>query len=370
MNYYIIAGEKSGDLHGSNLIRAIRQEDATAAFRGIGGEQMRKEGLTLFMDFAQINFFGFWEVFVNLPSLFKAMKATKQDITAFRPDVLILIDFAGYNLRMAAFAKEKGIKVFYYISPKVWAWNTKRAYKIKRLVDKMFVILPFEVGFYKQFDYQVDYVGNPIMDAITNFRPQPDFANRHQLIEKPIIALLPGSRASEVEKLLDLMLRLPEHFPAYQLVVAGVSSLPTSLYEPALEAGIHVVMDSTYDLLSVAESAVVASGTATLETGLFRVPQVVVYKVSYISYEIARRLVRVRDIALVNLITDKIIVKTLLQKELTEEHLVEELRKTLEGGSARQGILKDYEELATAIGGPGASEKAGKLMVNYLRSSK
>jgi lipid-A-disaccharide synthase len=319
------------------------------------------------MPFSKINFFGFWEVFINLPMLFRAMRETKEDIAAFRPDVLILIDFSGYNMRMAAFAKEVGIKVFYYISPKIWAWNTKRAYKIKRLVDKMFVILPFEVGFYKQFDYEVDYVGNPIMDAITSFQPSPSFKEENQLGAKPIIALLPGSRASEVSKLLDLLLKLPGHFPSYQLVVAGVSSLPTEMYEAARQIGVKVVMDRTYDLLTVAESAVVASGTATLETGLFRVPQVVVYRVSYISYEIARRLVQVRDIALVNLITDKIIVKTLLQKELTESQLVAELQKTLEGGSSRHEILKEYEKLAMEIGGPGASEKAGKLMVKYLK---
>lgn len=369
MNYYIIAGEKSGDLHGSNLIKSIIQEDPQANIRGIGGDLMQKNGAFLFMHFSQINFFGFWEVFVNIPTIFKAMRETKKDIVAFQPDVLILIDFSGYNMRMAQFAKERGLKVFYYISPKIWAWNTKRAFKIKRLVDKMFVILPFEVDFYKQFEYEVDYVGNPIMDAISSFQSNRSFIVQNELASKPIIALLPGSRASEVSQLLGMMLQVAPHFPQYQLVVAAVSSLPASMYGEAKALGVKVVMDQTYDLLSMAESAVVASGTATLETGLFRVPQVVVYKISALSYQIAKRLVRVRDIALVNLITDKIIVKTLLQQELSVEHIVEELKKTLVGGSERNTILKEYDKLASEIGGPGASVKAGKLMVKYLKQS-
>lgn len=367
MNYYIIAGEKSGDLHGSNLVKALIEQNPDARLRGIGGELMKEAGVSLFMPFSHINFFGFWEVFIHLPTLFRAIKATKEDITSFRPDVLILIDFAGYNLRMAAFAKERGIKVFYYISPKIWAWNTKRAFKIKKLVDKMFVILPFEVDFYRKFDYEVDYVGNPIMDAIESFRPNPQFLEQQHLTEKPLIALLPGSRASEVGKLLDLMVELKEHFTTYKLVVAAVSSLPKEMYKRAEEAGLAIVWDQTYDLLHVAESAVVASGTATLETGLFKVPQVVVYRVSNISYQIAKRLVQVRDIALVNLITDRIIVKTLLQDDLNLPRLVSELKETLKGGSKRKEILDEYEKLAVAIGGSGASEKAGKLMAQYLK---
>jgi len=368
LRYYIIAGEKSGDLHGSNLVKAIRQEDPYAEIRGIGGEMMEEGGVSLFLHFHKVNFFGFWEVFINLLSILQLFKATEKDLLAFKPDVIILIDFAGFNLRMAKFAKKHGIKVFYYISPKIWAWNTGRAHKIKSLVDRMFVILPFEVPFYQQFDYEVDYVGNPIMDAISSFRPNPHFRTENALADKPIIALLPGSRPSEVSELLELLVSLQAHFPTYQLVVAGVSSLPSSYYEKAKEKGIQLVFDQTYDLLTMAEAAVVASGTATLETGLLKVPQVVVYKVGKISYAIAKRLVKVRDIALVNLITDKIIVKTLLQDELTLSHLIAELKKVLVGGTARENILKEYEKLAKEIGEAGASQKAGSLMVKYLKN--
>ena len=368
MKYYIIAGEKSGDLHGSNLVKSIKQEDVEANLRGIGGELMQKEGVELFLHFHKVNFFGFFDVFRNFYSLYKIFKATEKDILKFNPDVLILIDFAGFNLRMANFAKKHGIKVFYYISPKIWAWNVGRAHKIKHLVDKMFVILPFEVPFYKQFGYHVEYVGNPIMDAIATFLPNPNFISDNYLHQRPIVALLPGSRPSEVNSLLDLICALPVFFPNYQFVVAGVSSLPDSYYEKAKEKGLPVVFDQTYDLLTVAEAAVVASGTATLETGLFKVPQVVVYKVGKFSYIIGKWLIKVRDIALVNLITDKIIVKTLLQNELTIENLVFELKKVMLGGKARENVLSDYEKLANEIGEPGASEKTGKLMVKYLKN--
>jgi lipid-A-disaccharide synthase len=369
LNYYIIAGEKSGDLHGSNLIKSILQEDSQAKLRGIGGELMQKEGLQLFLHFHKVNFFGLFDVLSNFYSLYKIFKATENDILNFKPDVLILIDFAGFNLRMAKFAPKHGIKVYYYISPKIWAWNVGRAHKIKRLVDKMFVILPFEVPFYKQFDYEVEYVGNPIMDAIASFSPNHNFISDNQLNSSPIVALLPGSRPSEVNALLELMCALPKVFPSHQFVVAGVKSLPNSHYQKAIDSGIAVVYDQTYDLLTIAEAAVVASGTATLETGLFKVPQVVVYKVGKISYMIGKRLIKVRDIALVNLITDKIIVKTLLENDLNLPNLVSELKKVIKGGEARQEILSDYENLAETIGKPGASEKTGKLMVNYLKNN-
>ena len=367
MRYYFIAGEKSGDLHGSNLIKAIKQNDPGADLRGIGGELMAGEKCSLLFSYTNINFFGFWEVFVNLPVVFKHLKITKDDILSYKPDVIILIDFSGYNMKIAKFAKQHSIKVFYYISPKVWAWNTGRAHNIKKLVDRMFVILPFEVEFYKKYDYKVDYVGNPIMDAIGSFVPDPTYKISNNFISKPIIALLPGSRPSEVSQLLPMISEIDTYFPQYEIVVAGVSSLSKDFYKVASDRGIKVVYDSTYDLLTIAEAAVVASGTATLETGLFKVPQVVVYKINALSYEIAKRLIKVRDIALVNLITDKIIVKTLLQKELTLGGIVSELKKVLKGGEQRETILKDYEELAVEIGNPGASYKAGSLMVKYLK---
>lgn len=367
MKYYIVAGEKSGDLHGSNLIKAIRQEDPDASIRGIGGELMAHEGMSMFMHFHKINFFGFYEVFKNLITIYKVFKQTEKDVLSFNPDVIILIDFAGFNLRMAKFAKKNGIKVFYYISPKVWAWNTGRANKIKKLVDHMFVILPFEVPFYKQFGYEVDYVGNPIMDSISSFKSNEHFISENKLGDKPIVALLPGSRPAEVASLLEMMVELAGKFENYQFVVAAVSSLPVDYYDKAKQNGIKLVFDQTYDLLAVSEAAIVASGTATLETGLFNIPQVVVYKVSAISYAIAKRLVKVRDIALVNLVTDKIIVKTLLQNELTISNLENELKKVLVGGSERDRVLFEYEKLRNEIGSPGASLKAGSLMVKYLQ---
>jgi lipid-A-disaccharide synthase len=367
MKYYLIAGERSGDLHGSNLIKGIKENDPDAVFRGWGGDMMEEEGMQLVTHYKDTAFMGFLEVAMNLRKISGFLKRCKADITDYQPDALILIDYPGFNLRIASFAKSRGLKVFYYISPKVWAWNQKRAWKIKKNVDHMFVIFPFEVDFYKKYDYTVDYVGNPLMDAITAFQPDPDFRAAHGLDERPVIALLPGSRTQEITGMLDVMLTTQKHFPDHQFVIAGVKNLPSSLYDVYLTSQrASIVYERTYDLLSVAEAALVTSGTATLETALFKVPEVVCYKTSGFSYAVAKRLIRVPFISLVNLILQKEAVRELIQDNLNEKLLIEELKRILPGGSQYEAQRKDYYQLAQLVGGPGASERTGKLIVQYL----
>lgn len=367
MKYYLIAGERSGDLHGSNLIKAIRRHDAAAECRAWGGEMMQAAGATLVTHYADMAFMGFWEVAKNIFTIQGFLKKCKADILTYRPDVVILIDYAGFNMRIAHFCKLHGIRTFYYISPKVWAWNQKRALKLKRDVDRLFVIFPFEKSFFQQFDYEVDYVGNPLFDAIADFIPNPNFLTENNLNpEKPIIALLPGSRHQEVVKMLRLMTATQPHFADYQFVIAGVSNLPEALYQPFLDENIKWVRDAAYDLLSVATAALVTSGTATLETALFEVPQVVCYKTGTISYAIAKQLIRVPYISLVNLIAQKEVVKELIQAELNLYNIVEELKVILPHGQKRERQIEDYREVKTLLGTKGASEFAGELMVGYL----
>ncbi|MFN8345925.1 MAG: lipid-A-disaccharide synthase [Spirosomataceae bacterium] len=368
MKYYLIAGERSGDLHGGNLIKAIRRHDPEAECRAWGGEMMQAAGAALVTHYADMAFMGFWEVVKNLRTVSGFFKKCKADILEFHPDAVILIDYAGFNMRIARFAKENGIRTFYYISPKVWAWNQKRALKLKRDVDRLFVIFPFEKEFFRKFDYEVDYVGNPLFDAIADFKPDPHFLERNGLAaQQPIIALLPGSRRQEVEQMLTLMVATKPHFPGYQYVIAGVSNLPKELYQPFVQEDIKLVTDSAYDLLSAATAALVTSGTATLETALLEVPQVVCYKTGTISYTIAKRLIRVPYISLVNLIAQKEAVKELIQDKLTSQNLTQELRKILPQGEKRDTQLQDYRRVKKILGEKGASERAGELMVKYLR---
>lgn len=362
MKYFLIAGERSGDLHGSNLIRGIREHDPSADIQAWGGERMEEAGARLLHHYRDSAFMGFVEVARNIGTIRRQMAECRRDILAFRPDVLILIDYAGFNLRMAEFAKKHGIRTFYYISPKVWAWNQKRAWKIKRVVDRLFCIFPFEVDFFRKFDYETDYVGNPLMDAITAFRPDPAF--RSQLDNRPVIALLPGSRTSEVKKMLPTMLAAARNFPGYQVVVARVSNLPDELYAE-IPGEVKSVTDASYDLLSVAHAALVTSGTATLETALFNVPQVVCFSMNGLTYQIAKRLVKVPYISLVNLIADKEVVRELIQQDFSVEKVTSELKKII-GGPDREAMLVGYREVQEKVGGPGASERAGALMVRYL----
>ncbi|HEX8547094.1 MAG TPA: lipid-A-disaccharide synthase [Cytophagaceae bacterium] len=369
MKYYIIAGERSGDLHASNLIKSIKQLDKNSNVRGLGGDYLISEGMSLFKNYSEISFMGFLEVFKNLKTISKVLKSCKQDILDFQPDALILVDFAGFNLKIAEFAKKNNIKVFYYISPKIWAWNQKRAYKIKRLVDKMLVILPFEKEFYKKYDYEVDYVGNPLKDAISNFASDPTFAQKLPS-SKPIIAILPGSRKQEVDNILMTCGGIVNNYPDHQFVIAGVSNLSKEFYERfTSQYQATLVIDQTYDLLKNAQAAIVTSGTATLETALFKVPQIVVYKTSPITYMIAKNLIKVPYISLVNLIAGKEVVKELIQNDFNSNQLKIELDKLLFDQKSLKTIKDDYDKLDLVLGEAGASMKAAKLISEGLTTS-
>lgn len=369
MRYYIIAGETSGDLHGANLIKALKKEDPEASFNIVGGDQMAAAaGEQVLIHTSEMAFMGFIEVLKNLSSIAKNLKKVKEDIVKQQPDTLILIDFPGFNLKVAAFAKKLGIRVCYYISPKIWAWNQKRVYKIKKLVDHMFCILPFEVKFYKQFHYNVDYVGNPLLDAIAAYKFNPNFKADNGLGHKPIIALLPGSRKMEIENLLPIMVDLNRMFPAHQLVIAGAPNFDLAYYKNYIgDEDIPVVFDQTYDLLKNAEAAVVASGTATLETALLRVPQVVVYKANPITVMIARRLIKVRFISLVNLINDYLSVREFIQNDCDTMSISEELKELTLNPEHRASVLENYDILIEKMGTPGASEKTAALIVKYIK---
>ncbi len=366
MKYYIIAGERSGDLHGSNLIKALKKVDPATEVRGWGGDQMEKAGASIVVNYTSLAFMGFWEVFKNIFTIQKYLKLCKKDLMQYQPDVLILIDYAGFNLRIAKFAKKHDVKVFYYISPKVWAWNQSRAFKIKAIVDKMFVILPFEESFYKKYDYKVDYVGNPLLDAIRDFVPDNNFLKDHH-INKPVIAILPGSRKQEIENILALMVGIVNDFPAYQFVVAGVDNLPAPFYAAVHEKdAIKLIFNQTYDLLANAHAALVTSGTATLETALLGVPQVVCYKTSAVSYRIAKALIKVKYISLVNLIAEEEVAQELIQQDLNESKLRASLENIL-AGDGRAKILDGYSKIKTKLGSERASDNLARLIVKYLK---
>jgi len=372
MNYYLIAGERSGDLHGANLIKAIRSYDSPATFRAYGGEQMEAAGAVLVRHYREMAFMGFLEVVKNLGTIRRIMRECQADLLANRPDVLILIDYAGFNLRMARFARKHGIRVFYYISPKVWAWNQRRALKIKATVDKLFTILPFETEFFAKYDYQVEYVGNPLLDALADFQPNPSFRQQLGIDARPVIALLPGSRHQEITSILPLMLRVVDRFPGYQFVVVTVSNLPVSLYDALLAdyPGVLRVDDAAYDLLHLSTAALVTSGTATLETALLNIPQVVCYRTTGISYAIAKNLIAVPFISLVNLIANREVVKELIQNDLTPDQITTELHCILPGQEGRLTVLSGYADVQEKMGTPGASERAGRLMVEALKNNE
>ena len=369
MTYYLIAGERSGDLHGANLIRAVRANDTTAQVRAWGGEQMEAARATLVRHYRDLAFMGFWEVAKNLGTIRSLLRECQADVLTHRPDVLILIDYAGFNLRMAKWAKKHGIRVFYYISPKVWAWNQRRALAIKANVDRLFVILPFEKIFFSKYDYAVEYVGNPLLDALANHQPNPAVVSQLAQSDKPLIALLPGSRHQEITAMLSVMLETSRLFPDYQFVVGTVSNLPDSLYDALLAdyPAVLRVSDAAYDVLRAATAALVTSGTATLETALLDVPEVVCYRTSWLSYAIARRVIAVPYISLVNLIMDRPLVTELIQDELTPTRAADELRAILPGNPRRDVMLAGYADLRERMGDPGASERAGTLMVATLR---
>ena len=366
MKYYIIAGEASGDLHGSNLMKALLQKDPQAEIRFWGGDLMTAQGGTLVKHYRDLAFMGFLEVAMNLRTILNNIKFCKEDIRNNKPDVLILIDYPGFNLRIARFAKELGIKVVYYISPQLWAWKEGRVEIIKKYVDEMMVILPFEEDFYKKHGVHSHFVGHPLLDAISSLKEisTEEFKKENGLNEKEIIALLPGSRKQEVEKMLEIMLSVRPHFKNYQFVIAGAPSLPKEFYQKYVDDNVHFVSNRTYDLLRCSKAALVTSGTATLETALLNVPEVVCYRGSKISYAIAKRLVKnIKYISLVNLIMDREVVKELIQTDLNTQNLVEELGKMIEGEKRNQ-VLADYSLLREKLGGKGASEKAAEVILS------
>lgn len=370
MKYYLIAGETSGDLHGANLIKALKSEDPQAEFRIVGGDQMEAAAdQQALIHTSEMAFMGFVEVVKNLGTISKNLKKVKEDLVNYKPDTVILIDFPGFNLRIASFAKKHNIKVCYYISPKIWAWNQGRVHKIKKVVDHMFCILPFEVDFYARFGMDVDYIGNPLLDAISSYDFNPNFRSDNNLGEAPIIALLPGSRKMEIEQILPDMIEMYYSFPKHQLVIAGAPNFDKAYYQRYIgDLDIPVVFDQTYDLLKHAKAAVVTSGTATLETAILKVPQVVVYKANPLTIMIARKLIKVRFISLVNLINDYLSVIELIQKYCNPDEIRDELHRLINDPTHRASVMENYEVLAEKLGEPRASIKTAKLIVNYLGS--
>ena len=367
MKYYIIAGEASGDLHGSNLVKGIFAEDPEAEIRFWGGDLMQQTGGTLVKHYRDLAFMGFLEVVLNLKTILNNIKICKADILDFQPDALIFIDYPGFNMRIAKWSKKLGMRNHYYISPQIWAWKESRIKAIKNDVDKMYVILPFEKDFYeKKHDFPVEFVGHPLIDAIQN-RQKTDaaqFKKENNLDERPIVALLPGSRKQEIEKMLSEMLSVVPDFPNYQFVIAGAPSQDYSFYEPFLTSNqVHFISNKTYDLLSVSYAALVTSGTATLETALFKVPEVVLYKGSWVSYQIAKRIITLKYISLVNLIMDQEVVTELIQDDCNSKKIKLELEKVITS-SYRTALLANYDLLEKKLGGAGASFKTARLIVS------
>ncbi len=370
MKYYIIAGEASGDLHGSNLIKALKAKDDHADIRFWGGHLMQKAGGTMVKHYRETALMGFLEVLLNLGAVLSNIKYCKKDIAEFKPDVIVFIDYSGFNLRIAKWAKKNGFRTNYYISPQIWASREGRIKSIKRDIDKMYVILPFEKEFYEgKHNFPVTFVGHPLIDAIESLElsKEEKFRQEHGLDpHKPIIALLPGSRRQEIKNMLAVMLSSIPEFEEYQFVIAGAPSLERDEYNPYLEdKNVYLVYNQTYQLLNNAYAALVTSGTATLETALFKVPQVVCYKGNWISYQIAKRIITLKYISLVNLIMDKEVVKELIQSELNSKNLKSELRRIL-SGPQRELQLEAYEELRKRLGGPGASHKAATLIAENV----
>lgn len=369
MKYYIIAGEASGDLHAANLMKALKKEDPDADFRFWGGNLMQKEGGQLVKHYKELAFMGFVEVIFNLKTILKNLSFCKKDIAAYQPDALIMVDYPGFNLRIAKWAKQQRIKTHFYISPQIWAWKESRIKDIKENIDALYVILPFEKEFYEEkHQFPVHFVGHPLIDAIEDmeFQDPEVFKKENKLDERPIIALLPGSRKQEIHKMMNVMLSITEDFKNYQFVIAGAPSQELEFYVDFLKRkNVHLVMNQTYNLLNLSEAALVTSGTATLETALFNVPEVVCYKGSNISYQIAKRVIKLDYISLVNLIMKKEVVKELIQNDLNSKNLKNELQKLLNPAN-RNKILTDYAVLKEKLGGKGASKTTAKLIFNSL----
>lgn len=374
MKYYLIAGEASGDLHGSKLMQGLKKSDPEAEFRFFGGDLMLAEGGTIVRHYRQTAVMGLFKVIFNLRKISGNLKFCKQDISAYQPDALILIDYSGFNLRIAKFARPAGLRVIYYISPKVWVWDRKRVFTIKENIDKMYVILPFEVEFYLQYDYPVEYVGNPIVDAVEESRTeaveQRVFRSRNGLDDSPIIALLAGSRKEEIKHCLPEMLAVIDQFPGYRFVIAGAPAISPEYYARFTgNSDVDIIFDQTYDLLMNAVAAVVTSGTATLETALFGVPEVVVYKMGELTYQLGRHFIKPKYFSLVNLILDREVVKELLQYRLRKK-IDDELRRILEDETYRMVMLDNFDKLRNRLGEPGAYYRLAGSIVKYVGQEK
>lgn len=371
LKIYTIAGEASGDLHGANLMKALLVENPNIDFRFWGGDLMQDVAGKPVKHIKELAFMGFVEVLMNLKTILTNIKFCKKDILAFKPDAIVLIDYPGFNLRIAEWAKAQNIRVYYYISPQVWAWKQSRVHKIKRFVDEMFVILPFEKDFYKKFDFEVEYVGHPLLDAIEQYKEKEfspkEFREKWNLGDKPVIAILPGSRKQEVNVKLPIMLNALKGMDQYEFIIAAAPSLDEAFYAPLISgSNMRIIHNATYDILGISEAALVTSGTATLETALLNVPEVVCYKGSPISYVIAKNLIKIKYISLVNLIMDREVVVELIQSECNEKRIREELNLIIEGGSKRKAVLESYHDLREILGGGGASKKVARSLLKTI----
>jgi lipid-A-disaccharide synthase len=372
MKYFIIAGEQSGDLHGSNLVRELFKADQYAEVKCWGGDLMESAGAELLMHYRNTAFMGFLVIVKNLGVINRNLNLCRHHISEFKPDVVILIDYPGFNFRIAEFASKSGIRVFYYISPKLWAWKEKRVERVRNYVDRMYIIFPFEVDFYKKHNIEVEYRGNPLLDEterkIKEFQDLGDIRASLGLDNRPVIGLLAGSRTHEVAYILPKMIEIIPHFSDYQFVIAGVKNLPDELYHKIIRNNkVKLIKDKTYEILYLSDAALVASGTATLETALFRVPQVVCFKGETISMLIAWAVIKVKFISLVNLIIGYEAVKELVQFSLNEKNLVEELKAVLPGGLKRERLLGEYNTIREILGSAGASERIAADMVKTLK---
>ena len=367
MKYYVVAGEASGDLHASNLVKAIQTLDPDAAFKGLGGDKMKAAGVALLLHHKDIAFMGFAEVIQNLGVIRNALEQCERDIAAFKPDVLIAVDYPGFNLRMVKHAKRLDVKTVYYISPKLWAWNSARVETIKRYVDRVLLIFPFEAAFYAKHNYSnARYIGNPLLDALEDFQPSVDFRLRNGLTERPIVAVLPGSRKQEIAHCLPPMLACAKTFPDLQFVLAGMKHTNAFIENHALPANVKTVYDQTYDLLGHSTAALVTSGTATLETCLLNVPQVCAYRTSPLTYIIAKNLVNVKYISLVNLVADKPVIPELIQRNMTPQKLAIQLQRILPGGEAREAMLSCYNDVRATLHQRGASTNAAREILDLV----
>ena len=373
MKYYIIAGEASGDLHASNLMKEIRNQDNEASFRVWGGDLMEAQGGIIVKHYKELAFMGFLTVLMNIKTIKNNFKICEKDIVEYNPDVIILVDYPGFNLRIAKYAKSKGFKIFYYISPKIWAWKQSRIKQIKKYVDKMFTIFPFETEFYAKHNYKVDYVGNPLLDSISNRENKnesfEEFIKRNNLENKPIISILAGSRKQEINRILPIMLEASNEFKDYQFIIAGAPSISKSMYNKyTKEHNVKLLYNETYNIVNHSIASLVTSGTATLETALINTPQVVCYKTSggRLFYNIAKSFLKIRFISLVNIIMDKTVVVELIQHFMNKQNIVKEMNKILKDQDYYDNMLNQYKELREKLGGEGASKRAAEIIVKEL----